>query len=74
MVTVALCGGTVEMYETRLRVNWKPVEKVTVSIGFEYENGTELDASQEHFSRLGPEGLPVAPAEASHRCRQLSVS
>jgi hypothetical protein len=53
-IQFALYGGTIDMFNTRLLVNWRILNKMTLSTGFVYEHGEYLVAYIETFDRYGP--------------------
>jgi hypothetical protein len=53
-ITCAFSGGTVEMYYARLQLNAHFIRKVSLGASFQYEDGTQLGFTSEHFQRFGP--------------------
>ncbi len=53
-ISYALFGGTAEVYFARLSVNWKLLQKITLTTTVDYDGGTQYEAaSVEDFSRIG---------------------
>jgi hypothetical protein len=73
-LSVALYGGTVDLYTVTWQANWKVFRKTSLATGFVYNHGSQVIAGGETFDQYGPQitlGRPLTAKLSSSLVYQL---
>ena len=63
-ISFGFYAGTVDMYTASLEMRWHLFQKLSLSVGFGFEHGTQVLVGRERFDRFGPHVAMERPITA----------